>query len=145
MTVQPTRFLSFNIIFQFQTVRIKVARPVTLKILAIWWFPLIQRNTCYFYSGYKNESQILLISSCSSSLRCMELYMYILNIRIVWKLHLELKKFIAPLLQLNFMSIYRILLKITEVHQCCISYFSQNSLYSEIQNQNNDHSQSKLL
>ena len=28
LTVQPTRFLSFNIIFQFQTVRIKVARPV---------------------------------------------------------------------------------------------------------------------
>ena len=28
LTVQPTRFLSFNIIFQFQTVTIKVARPV---------------------------------------------------------------------------------------------------------------------
>ena len=28
LTVQPTRFLSFYIIFQFQTVRIKVARSV---------------------------------------------------------------------------------------------------------------------
>ena len=29
LTVQPTRFLSFNIIFEFQTVTIKVAKSVS--------------------------------------------------------------------------------------------------------------------